>query len=157
MDLDKAAEDIKQQIAAPIRFALDTVGSDTASWCQELLVSCRGSVLGFSETNHGRDTGSSSVDEDQSHLICLTSRPKIKMPSVRVHTVPIKLFHENHDIGKLISGWLEELLVLRELKLPDIIFADGGLDAVGPSLERVRKGEVSGKRLVVRLHTIEGA
>ncbi|KAH7400543.1 hypothetical protein DE146DRAFT_611536, partial [Phaeosphaeria sp. MPI-PUGE-AT-0046c] len=157
MDLDKAAEEIQKEIAAPIRFALDTVGSDTASWCQNVLASCRRSVLGSFGTGQGRNGRGSSFDEDQSHLICLTSRPKIKDPNVRVHTVPIKLFHENQDIGKLISGWLGELLGSRELKLPDIIFADGGLNAVGPSLERMRKGEVSGKRLVVRMHAIEGA
>jgi hypothetical protein len=157
MDLDKAADEIRKEIAAPICYALDTVGSDTALWCQNVLASYRRSVLELPKTDQGQNGHDSSVDEDQSHLICLTSRPKIKDPNVRVHTVPIKLFHENQDIGKLISGWLEELLASRKLKLPDIIFADGGLNAVGPSLERMRKGEVSGKRLVVRLHAFESA
>ncbi|KAL5119969.1 hypothetical protein ACEQ8H_002067 [Pleosporales sp. CAS-2024a] len=157
MDLDRAADEIKKKIEAPICFALDTVGSDTASWCQKVLASCRGSVLESSEKDQGRDGRSLSVDEDQSHLICLTSRPKTKDANVRVHAVPIKLFHENHDIGKLISKWLEELLASGKLKLPDNVLVNGGLNAVGPSLERMRKGEVSGKRLVVLMHPIERA
>jgi hypothetical protein len=38
-----------------------------------------------------------------------------------------------------------------KLKLPETIYEDGGLAAIGPSLERMKRGELSGRRLVVRM------
>ena len=86
-----------------------------------------------------------------SHLVCLSGTPKEKNVNVRIHHVPIKLFHANQEIGKVIGGWLQMLLESCDLKLPETVFVDGGLDVLGDCLERVRSGEVSGRRLVVRL------
>jgi hypothetical protein len=69
---------------------------------------------------------------------------------VRVHEVPIKLFHENKAIGRCVSAWLQKLLETDGLKLPETVFENGGLNAVAKSLERLRSGEISGRRLVVR-------
>jgi hypothetical protein len=68
-----------------------------------------------------------------------------------VHTVPIKLFHTSKLVGSYLSKWLYELLDKGTLQLPDVEFVDGGLDAINAALERLRAGNVSGKRLVVRV------
>jgi hypothetical protein len=64
--------------------------------------------------------------------------------------VPIKLFHENKAIGRQVSGWLQSLLETDGLRLPETVFEHGGLDVVERSLERLKSGEISGRRLVVR-------
>lgn len=146
-DLDKAAAQVRAEVPAPIRFALDTVGPGTASWCQNVLAS-------HTSVPHNPANPQS---QQETHLICLSGRPKTANPSVRAHTVPIKLFHTNPELGSRVAGWLAELLASRELRLPETVFADGGLDVVGSSLERIKKGEVSGRRLVVRLAPSTGA
>jgi hypothetical protein len=69
-----------------------------------------------------------------------------------MHTVPIELFHTNRQIGQVLSSWLSSLLQSGELKLPQIVFENGGLDAIGSSLVRIRSGELSGKQLVVTMN-----
>jgi hypothetical protein len=135
----------------PIRFALDTVGADTAAWCQNILASrtgtqCRPSLLLTGSNNIALGPSSSLP-----HLVCLVAAPKEKNTNVRIHKIPIKLFHTNRDIGRAISEWLSILLKSGDLKLPDTIYQDGGLDTIGSGLERLKSGELSGKRLVVRL------
>lgn len=90
-------------------------------------------------------------NESPAHLVCLVGSPKERCPDVRIHQVPIKLFHTNQDIGHVISSWLSVLLGNGKLKLPETVYEDGGLAAIGPSLERIKRGELSGRRLVVRL------
>ena len=85
------------------------------------------------------------------HLVCLVGCPKEQVPGVRTHQVPIKLFHTSRDIGHVLSNWLSILLGNGRLKLPETVYEDGGLAAIGPGLDRIRSGELSGRRLVVRL------
>jgi hypothetical protein len=152
-NLDQAAADICAAIAAPIRFAFDTVGADTAVWCQNLLARRmetghrKSSQLKVDELENSRHIG-----KPLAHLVCLVGSPKEPSPGVRLHQVPIKLFHTNQDVGNMLSNWLTILLANERLKLPETIFEDGGLEAIGPALEKIKCGELSGKRLVVRLN-----
>lgn len=45
--------------------------------------------------------------------------------------------------------WLEELLLVDALQLPDVEVAEGGLAGINDALDRLRSGTVSGKRIVV--------
>ena len=150
-DLEKAADQIRAEIKMPIRFALDTVGPDTATWCQNLLASRTGVQYRPSFLQNGTDNVTLGPSSSLPHLVCLTGSPKEKNPNVRIHQVPIKLFHTNRDIGRELGRWLEVLLESGDLQLPETIFQDGGLDVIGDGLERLKSGEISGKRLVVRL------
>ncbi|KAH7115059.1 chaperonin 10-like protein [Dendryphion nanum] len=151
-DLDKAAQTIREEIKMPIRFALDTVGSETATWCQNLLASRTGvqyrPCLVQNDSNVVLGPSSSLP-----HLVCLTGSPKEKNPNVRIHQVPIKLFHTNRDIGRELGRWLEVLLATGDLKLPETVFEDGDLGVICDGLARLKSGELSGKRLVVRLES----
>jgi hypothetical protein len=80
--------------------------------------------------------------------------PKSKHSNVRLHEVPIKLFHENKAIGKQVSGWLQRLLDTNSLQLPETVFENGGLEVVEKNLNRLRSGELSGRRLVVQCEAI---
>lgn len=135
----------------PIRFALDTVGADTASWCQNILASRTGTQYRPSLLLAGSNNIALGPSSSLSHLVCLVAAPKERNVNVRTHTVPIKLFHSNCDIGRAVSGWLSKLLESGDLTLPETIYQDGGLDTIGSGLERLKNGELSGKRLVVRL------
>ncbi|KAH6145459.1 hypothetical protein HBI64_000830 [Parastagonospora nodorum] len=147
-DLDQAAIDIHAAIPAPIRFAFDTVGVETATWCQGLLADGHDHDA---TAKSGEDIDSRWSGTSPAHLVCLVGSPKERLPGVRTHQVPIKLFHANRDIGHVLSNWLSILLGNGRLTLPETVYEDGGLAAIGPSLDRIRSGELSGRRLVVRL------
>ncbi|KAF2729211.1 GroES-like protein [Polyplosphaeria fusca] len=153
-DLSAAASQIRTEIKAPIRFALDTIGPDTALWCHDLLASRTGIQCRPSLRHSASGTWAMGAVSSLPHLICLTGAPKVEESNVRLHSVPIKLFHEHEGVGRVLSGWLRDLLDSGELRLPETLFERGGLDVIGRSLERLRRGEVSGKRLVVRFEDL---
>jgi hypothetical protein len=66
------------------------------------------------------------------------------------HTVPIKLFHEVKEVGEGLMEWLEVLLAEKLLKPPGVEVVEGGLESINGALGRMRKGEISGKRMVVK-------
>lgn len=47
--------------------------------------------------------------------------------------------------------WLEDLIGSGTLELPEVIRAEGGLEGVNAALETLRRGDASGKRIVVSL------
>lgn len=131
------------------------MGAETAAWCQNLLATRV--ERGYHESSQSKIDQLDDLDythytsKPLVHLVCLVGFPKESSPGVRTHQVPIKLFHTNQDIGNVLSNWLTVLLGSRKLKLPETVFEDGGLNAIGPGLEKIKRGELSGKRLVVRL------
>jgi len=87
-----------------------------------------------------------------SHLVGLTGLPKISEPAGTVfHSVPIKLFHEVPEVGEAMVLWCERLLAEGLLDPPDVVGVVDGLGAVNEGLDRLRRGEISGGRLVVNL------
>ncbi|KAL2166098.1 hypothetical protein VTG60DRAFT_3306 [Thermothelomyces hinnuleus] len=86
------------------------------------------------------------------HLIGLTGLPKEPAPAgVVYHTVPIKVFHEVPAVGRALVEWLERLLARGLVAPPDIIDVERGLESVNRGLDRMRRGEISGGKLVVRV------
>ena len=125
----RAVEIIRSVTKGKLRFALDTVGQETATHLQESL-------------EH-------SNEDKQAHLVALTGLPKVRLPGVKYHSVPIKVFHSVPALGEAVMRWLEQLLVAKELEPPDVAIADGGLEGINEALERLRRGTVSAKRIVV--------
>ena len=128
-DTDRAIQIIRSVTKGNLRFALDTVGKETASRLQEALQKLEGGT--------------------EAQLVGLTGVPKLKVPGVRHHKVPIKVFHSAPVIGEALMIWLEELLVAKALITPDIELAQGGLSGINEALDKLRNGTVSGKRIVV--------
>ncbi len=89
----------------------------------------------------------------KSHLIGLTGLPKgDNMPKgVALHSVPIKLYHEVPQVGEALSAWCERLLVKELLVPPDVVGTVDGLEGVNAGLDRMRRREVRGGRLVAVL------
>lgn len=128
-DPSRAIEIIRSVTKGELRFGLDTVGKETATYLQESL----------QRSTEGR----------VSHLVGLTGLPKIKLPGIKYHSVPIKIFHSVESVGEKAMDWLEKLLIDEILVPPEIALADGGLEGINEALDKLRSGAISGKRLVV--------
>jgi NADPH:quinone reductase-like Zn-dependent oxidoreductase len=135
-DADRAIEILKAVTGNKLRFGIDTVGKDTAASLQKALAN--------------NSAGA------KSHILGLSGLPKESGAGVVQHSVPIKLFHEDPNFGEQLAQWLEELLVAKSLQLPEVEVADGGLAGVNDALDRLRAGEVGGKRIVVPVGTEAG-
>ena len=128
-DPAQAIETIVSAAGGGLRFGLDAVGKETSTFLQE--------ALRRSEGNKRR------------HLVGLTGLPKERVPEIQYHSVPIKVFHNVPLIGELATSWLERLLVEKVVQTPDITVASGGLQGINGALDELRKGSVSGNRIVV--------
>lgn len=127
-DTERAVEIIRGVTGGKLRYAIDIVGRDTATLLEKTL-----------------------DPSGNAHLLGLTGLPKERSPSIKYHTVPIKLFHTAPAVGESMVTWLESLLQLDTLTLPEIVRAEGGLEGINAALDVLRSGEVSGKRIVVDL------
>ncbi|KAH6845665.1 hypothetical protein B0I37DRAFT_392684 [Chaetomium sp. MPI-CAGE-AT-0009] len=162
-----------------LRFAVDTRGRESAGWLLEALVGGRpGGVDGEGGGGGGevkavveegqqekgkapQDLGSVATTHEpaseparlpSAHLVGLTGLPKQPAPDgVVYHTVPIKLFHEVPAVGQALVEWLERLLQEGLVTPPNIIDVQRGLGSVNQGLDRMRRGEISGGKLVVRV------
>lgn len=132
-DTKRAIEIVRGVTGGKLRFAIDTTGKETAALAEQTL--------------------QQSASGPKSHLLGLTGLPKKAATGVVHHTIPIKIFHESPEVGESIMQWLEELLLAKSLKLPEVDIADGGLAGINAALDRLRSGTVSGKRIVVPVGT----
>lgn len=128
-DPSRAADIIRSVTKGELRFALDTVGKETATQLQESLQHSKG--------------------DKQAHLVGLTGLPKVRLPGVKYHIVPIKVFHSVPVLGETAMRWLEQLLVAKGLEPPSVALADGGLEGINEALDKLRNGTASAKRIVV--------
>lgn len=131
-DTGRAIAIVRGVTKGRLRFGLDTVGRDTAEKLQECL---------------------STIAEDgrKSHLVGLTGVPKVPAENVVLHKVPLKTFHDVAEVGESLMVLLEKLLLARRLIPPEVETATGGLNGINEALDLLRKGTISGKRVVVPL------
>jgi NADPH:quinone reductase-like Zn-dependent oxidoreductase len=140
-DPERAVEIIRSVTENSLRFGIDTIGKQTAEYLQK--------TLQQSDSQQINDT--KSTQRRYSHLVGLTGLPKHTIVGVKHHVVPIKIHHEVEEIGEALMTWLEILLGAGKITPPEVVIVNGGLESVNASLDRMRRGEVSGKRLVVKL------
>ncbi|CEL08174.1 hypothetical protein ASPCAL11326 [Aspergillus calidoustus] len=134
-DTSRALEIMRGVTGNNLRYAIDIVGRETSTLLQSAL------------------NPEIRPDGSHAHLLGLTGLPKGEERDERVvyHTVPIKLFHSSPEVGEAMVLWLEALLESGTLELPEIVRAEGGLEGVNGALEVLRRGEASGKRIVLSL------
>lgn len=151
-------EIIRSNLQGKLRFGVDTVGRESATSLLQALAPGNLSTTnpGVEKKNDGTPPSPPATPHDSSmlsaHLIGLTGLPKQTAPDgVRFHTVPIKLFHEVPAVGDALVRWLERLLAQGLISPPEIIDIEKGLESVNSGLDRMRKGEISGGKLVVRV------
>ena len=134
-DSRRAIEIISNTTDNNLRFGLDSIGRETAAHLQEALERSRGGK--------------------QAHLVGLTGLPKERLPGIKYHNVPVKVFHSMPPVGEQIMDWLERLLLEKALKTPEIVIASGGLEGINGALDQLRNGTVSRKRIVVPITKTE--
>lgn len=159
-DPERAINIIRSATKNTARFGFDTQGKDTAAHLLRALASKtalpeHASSFDASKTDRLPTpplTPHETSTTPRSHLVGLTGVPKVNIPEdVALHNVPIKLFHEIPEIGEALSAWCERLLLKGLLIPPDVIGTVNGLAEINQGLDRLRKREVSGGRLVALL------
>ncbi|KAH6874725.1 chaperonin 10-like protein [Thelonectria olida] len=149
-DPDRAITILRTNTKGRLRFGIDTVGKDTS----ELLLRALGPVDVHKQPAPVNSPPSTPPVEPTipAHLVGFSGLPKREAPAgVIFHTIPVKLYHEVPEIGEVLSSWLETLLATRAVVPPRIIDVEDGLHNVNKGLDRMRKGEISGGKLLVDL------
>ena len=153
-DPKRAIAILKANTGGRLRFALDTRGRESAGYLLEALAAGDPPVKKSAAEGlppSPPDTPDANAVA-RAHLIGMTGLPKGDAPEgIRYHAVPIKLFHEVKSVGRALSGWLGRLLEQKLVVPADIIDVEEGLENVNVGLHRMRRGEISGGKLVVRV------
>jgi len=157
-DPARAVSIIRANLKGSLRFGIDTRGRDSATSLLAALAPGNLSPSSSAQNNTSDSPPPSppstphSSSQLSAHLIGLTGLPKGSAPEGTLfHTVPIKLFHEVPAVGEALCSWLERLLEAGLVVPPEIIDVEVGLESVNRGLDRMRKGEISGGKLVVRV------
>lgn len=161
-DPQRAIEIIRANIGENLRFGLDTGGRETATALLATLTPVgSGGKTAVGDAHHsqvGRQTPPPSPRYEPrhikrsstGHLVGLTGLPRGQAPDgVSYHAVPIKIFHEVPAIGEALTTWLERLLESGKLVPPEVLAVEEGFDGVNRGLDRMRRGEIRGGRIVV--------
>ncbi|KAF2787319.1 GroES-like protein [Melanomma pulvis-pyrius CBS 109.77] len=162
-DPERAISVIRAATSNAARFGFDTQGKESAAQLLRALASSDTATAlpndpqEYEAVKSKLPTPPSTPSEPAkatttSHLIGLTGVPKTNIPSgVALHGVPIKLFHEIPEVGEALSEWCERLLVKGLLVPPDVVGTVEGLEGINEGLDRLRRREISGGRLVAKL------
>ncbi|KAF2448292.1 GroES-like protein [Karstenula rhodostoma CBS 690.94] len=159
-DPERAIAVIRSATKNAARFGFDTQGKDSAAHLLRALASKTAlpddaSTFDVAKTVRlptPPSTPHETSATPRSHLVGLTGVPKTNIPEdVALHNVPIKLFHEIPEVGEALSAWCERLLLKGLLVPPDVVGTVEGLEGINEGLDRLRRREVSGGRLVAVL------
>lgn len=163
-DPERAIDIIKRATNDAARFGFDTVGKESAAQLLRALASASSPIAFLPKDVQNYERKDSKLptppstplepveNAPRSHLVGLTGLPKSDIPEdVILHNVPIKLFHEIPEIGEALSAWCERLLTKGLLEPPDVVGTVEGLGAINGGLDRMRRREISGGRLVAIL------
>lgn len=153
-DPARAVDILRRATRGQLHAGLDTRGSDSATHLlRAMLAEGEAAPPGDDEPPTPPGTpGSKSSTTPRAHLVGMTGMPKWPAsPAYALHAVPVKMFHEVPEVGAPISAWLGRLLDRGLIAPPDILGVGEGLESVNDSLDRMRSGEISAGKLVVRV------
>jgi hypothetical protein len=162
-DPERAISVIRQATKGTARFGFDTLGKDTAAHLVQALstsdpeLDIPAELQAYNAPKDRLPTppatpSNASSKTQRAHLIGLTGLPKSDgSHDTLLHNVPIKLFHEIPEVGEACSAWCERLLAKGLLVPPDVVGTVEGLQGINDGLNRMRRREISGGRLVAVL------
>lgn len=138
-----------------LRFAIDVVGRHTAIHLQECLSKDKSPPERLQSPTPPQsplddESGKASVISRR-HLVGLTGLPKTGQDGIQHHNVPVKLFHEVPEVGSAITSWLYRLLLTGAIHTPAVLGTVHGLCGINEGLDRMRRHEISGGKLVAVL------
>lgn len=108
--------------------AIDLVGTKTAKWCLEAL---------------------SREKECLFAPLAMIDAKTVVPQNVRVETVEMKRFVLDEE-ARGYAVELNRLVGCGEVRMPDVVVLEGGLDAVVVGLERLKGGDMAGRKMVVQ-------
>ena len=146
-DEGRAVQIIRSAIGSKAKFGIDTRSKESAGLLAQSLQQPSTTTKSLSPPS----TPPSDSKGLRSHLVSLAGSPKQKDLNIVWHTLPIKLYHELPQVGRPLSLWLETLLEKGDLAFPRILDVEFGLHNINNALDRMRRGEVRGGKLVVKL------
>jgi NADPH:quinone reductase-like Zn-dependent oxidoreductase len=112
--------------------AIDLVGPKTAAYCLQTFSTAK--------------TGKKNLFAPLAMM-----NPKQQVPDhVEVVTVEMKQFVLDKGC-RVYAEKLNELVEEKRIRLPEVVVLEGGLEAVEGGLERLKSGEMGGRKLVVRM------
>lgn len=126
----------EEQIVAEVRGttgdnvtrAIDLVGTKTAKWCLEALSREKSCLF--------------------APLAMIDSKTVVPA-NIKVETVEMKRFVLDEE-ARGYAVELNRLVESGEVRLPDVVVLEGGLDAVVEGLERLKGGDMAGRKMVVQ-------
>lgn len=149
-DPQRAIEIIRSCTRGRKRFGLDTIGKETTTFLIDAL--CDTATV--PEPKRPDDSTSDTSEillPRHVHIVALCSAPKIQRTDLTLHTIPIKLFHVSPEVGKALTTWLGRLLQNNTIAYPTIAGVGDGLSSINASLDKMRRGEISGGKMVIKL------
>ena len=146
-DPQRAIEIIRSSIRGSKRFGLDTRGKETTTFLVDALCD----TPNIPEPDDSKSDTRESLLPWHIHIVALCSAPKIERSDLTLHTIPIKLFHESPEVGRALTTWLGRLLQNEAVAYPTIAGISDGLSSINASLDRMRRGEISGGKMVVKV------
>ncbi|RBR26046.1 uncharacterized protein FIESC28_01074 [Fusarium coffeatum] len=146
-DPQRAIEIIRSCTRGSKKFGLDTRGKETTTFLIDALCD----TTSVPELDDSNSDTSESLLPRHVHIIALCSAPKTQRSDLTLHTIPIKLFHESPEVGKALTTWLGRLLQNNAVAYPTIAGVGDGLSSINASLDKMRRGEISGGKLVVKV------
>lgn len=153
-DPERAVSILRSTLGKQARFAIDTRGRESATLLLQAITTHPSTLVQKTKSPSlsppSTPPNGTSSHGQRSHLIGLTGLPKEPTDAV-LHTVPIKLFHEVPEVGGALTKWLSSLLERGKIVPPRIIDVEYGFENVNSALDRMRRGEISGGKLVVRI------
>ncbi|KAK1760303.1 chaperonin 10-like protein [Echria macrotheca] len=162
-DPARAVDIIRANLGEKVRFGIDTRGRESAASLLLALGPAKRNPRQVTIQGEGSpppsppatpldsDTDTETETRRSAHLVGLAGLPKQAPKGTMLHAVPFKLFHEVPAVGAALSEWLERLLEKGMVVSPEIIDVEEGLGSVNQGLDRMRRGEISGGKLVVRV------
>jgi NADPH:quinone reductase-like Zn-dependent oxidoreductase len=109
--------------------AIDLVGTKTANFCMEAMSTSKQGIF--------------------APLAMISSKAMIPT-NIRVETVEMKQFVLNEE-SRMYALELNRLVEMGAIKPPDIHVLEGGLAVVTDGLERLKGGDMAGKKMVVKM------
>ncbi|KAM0294317.1 hypothetical protein ACHAPM_011345 [Fusarium culmorum] len=131
-DPQRAIEIIRSCTRSRKRFGLDTRGKQTTTFLIDSLCDTP-SILEPQRPDDSTSDSNKSLLPRHVHIVALCSAPKIQRSDLTIHTIPIKLFHNNIIAYPTIAG------------------VGDGLSSINDSLDKMRRGEISGGKMVIKL------
>lgn len=138
--------EIRRVTSGSLKYAFDSVGGETAGLCvQALDGGGAGPASKYLAALAGVPARAKKVRQDGTPLE-LSDGSIVHIPEIKV-----KMFHTDIEFGAGLISELTKFLEAAQLRIPRIMVMGGGLEVVNEGISLLKKGRISGCKLVIRV------